>query len=380
MPALSLDFRAGWVPLACEPGDTVAPAITVPTEFAAGTWKAYIWRDDRKTTLLATASVSVVGLVVTPTWLGTATAALVPAGTNRFSGFWELISNEGLSSQRTVVKGDFLVGPRGRAATNATAAITVTISNDTLTITSTAGGGGGGSMTGSAILAALAPVDGTGSGLDADKLDGQHASAFQLVNTDLTVIAGLAPSNDDVLQRKAGAWTNRTPAQLKTDLGVAADITAAVNALVAGAPGALDTLNELATALNNDASFAATITTALAGKQPLDTDLTTIAGLSPGASDFLQFTGGAWANRTPAQARTALAATTKYAALIGDGTSTTLTVTHNLNTADVTPRLRDASTGAEITANWTTVDANTITAGPFLTAPANLSLKVVVVG
>jgi hypothetical protein len=59
MPALSLDFRAGWVPLACEPGDTVAPAITVPTEFAAGTWKAYIWRDDRKTTLLATASVSV---------------------------------------------------------------------------------------------------------------------------------------------------------------------------------------------------------------------------------------------------------------------------------------------------------------------------------
>ena len=40
----------------------------------------------------------------------------------------------------------------------------------------------------------------------------------QPLNTDLTTIGGLTPTNDDVLQRKAGAWTNRTPAQLKTDL------------------------------------------------------------------------------------------------------------------------------------------------------------------
>lgn len=37
---------------------------------------------------------------------------------------------------------------------------------------------------------------------------------------DLTTIAGLSPTNDDVLQRKSGAWTNRTPAQLKLDLGL----------------------------------------------------------------------------------------------------------------------------------------------------------------
>lgn len=37
-------------------------------------------------------------------------------------------------------------------------------------------------------------------------------------DTDLTTIAGLSPSNDDLLQRKSGAWTNRTPAQVKTDL------------------------------------------------------------------------------------------------------------------------------------------------------------------
>lgn len=47
-----------------------------------------------------------------------------------------------------------------------------------------------------------------------------------------------------------------------------AAITAAINALVAAAPGALDTLDELAAALGDDANFAATVSTALAGKVP----------------------------------------------------------------------------------------------------------------
>lgn len=41
---------------------------------------------------------------------------------------------------------------------------------------------------------------------------------LQPLDSDLTAIAALTPSNDDVLQRKSGAWTNRTPAQVKTDL------------------------------------------------------------------------------------------------------------------------------------------------------------------
>lgn len=45
-------------------------------------------------------------------------------------------------------------------------------------------------------------------------------NAKQALDTDLTTIAGLTPSNDDFLQRKAGAWANRTVAQVKTDLGV----------------------------------------------------------------------------------------------------------------------------------------------------------------
>jgi len=43
-------------------------------------------------------------------------------------------------------------------------------------------------------------------------------AASQPLDSDLTAIAALAPTNDDIIQRKAGAWTNRTMAQLITDL------------------------------------------------------------------------------------------------------------------------------------------------------------------
>jgi hypothetical protein len=57
-------------------------------------------------------------------------------------------------------------------------------------------------------------------------------------------------------------------------------ISAAIANLIASAPGALDTLNELAAALGNDPNFATTITNALAGKQPIDSDLTAVAALT----------------------------------------------------------------------------------------------------
>lgn len=47
-----------------------------------------------------------------------------------------------------------------------------------------------------------------------------HGGVYQPVDSDLTVIAGLTPANDDILQRKSGAWINRTIANLKTDLGL----------------------------------------------------------------------------------------------------------------------------------------------------------------
>jgi hypothetical protein len=106
------------------------------------------------------------------------------------------------------------------------------------------------------------------------------------------------------LAGKAATVHTHTAAQIT-------DFTAAVNALIAAvvdaAPASLDTLNELAAALGDDPNFAATITALIGTKQPLDADLTTISGLSPSANDVLQFVSGAWAARSMAQLKTALA-------------------------------------------------------------------------
>jgi len=60
-----------------------------------------------------------------------------------------------------------------------------------------------------------------------------------------------------------------SPGDNDTSIATTAFVAAAVAALVNAAPGALDTLKELADAINDDASFAATMTTALAAKAPL---------------------------------------------------------------------------------------------------------------
>lgn len=65
----------------------------------------------------------------------------------------------------------------------------------------------------------------------------------------------------------AAPGTNTT--QISTTAFVKAAIDVAVAALLNSAPGALDTLDELAAALGDDANFAATITNALALKAPL---------------------------------------------------------------------------------------------------------------
>jgi hypothetical protein len=85
-----------------------------------------------------------------------------------------------------------------------------------------------------------------------------------------------------------------------TAQGVRQERDAVVAQILGGAPaGALDTLTELADALADDANFASTMTTSLAGKQPLDTDLTQIAALVSAADKLPYATGaGAWSLAT----------------------------------------------------------------------------------
>ncbi|HFB2112103.1 TPA: phage tail protein [Escherichia coli] len=63
-----------------------------------------------------------------------------------------------------------------------------------------------------------------------------------------------------------------------TQLATTAFVQAALTALINGAPATLDTLKEIAVAINNDPKFSTTINNALAGKQPLDNTLTNLSG------------------------------------------------------------------------------------------------------
>jgi len=77
----------------------------------------------------------------------------------------------------------------------------------------------------------------------------------------------LAANNLSDLLNPATARTNldvKSSAEITSQISLA--ITAAIDALIGGAPGALDTLNELAAAMADDAAFSATVTAALATK------------------------------------------------------------------------------------------------------------------
>lgn len=100
--------------------------------------------------------------------------------------------------------------------------------------------------------------------------------------------AAIAAAATDATTKASAAQTAAVAsAATYTDTAVSAEasarataISTAINNLVASAPGVLDTLDELAAALGDDPNFAATITTALATKQPVDSDLTAIAALT----------------------------------------------------------------------------------------------------
>lgn len=120
---------------------------------------------------------------------------------------------------------------------------------------------------------AMAEITGLVAALG-NKLDvGYHDALANLTDVD---VAGVA--NGMALLRQASKWIPvalqiNNIAGLETALNgkaTPADITAAINALVAAAPGALDTLNELATALGNDPDFAATVSSALGNRVRVD--------------------------------------------------------------------------------------------------------------
>src|SRR5690606_15724028 len=140
--------------------------------------------------------------------------------------------------------------------------------------------------------------------------NGNLDAKYQPLDSDLTAIAGMTTTaygrgflslaaQDNLMALLSGATeaakgvvelATTAEATTGTDTSRAvtpAGVKAALNALVAGAPGALDTLNELAAAIGDDADFAGSVTSALSGKQPLDPTLTALAGLTTAANKMI---------------------------------------------------------------------------------------------
>ena len=150
--------------------------------------------------------------------------------------------------------------------------------------------------------------DGSGSGLDADTLDGLQLNSddrndsanvvcrtqangyayFGWLNTTsgnngTTAISRIYASHDGFVRYYTPAnfgaqigshisyndLTNKPTIPSLSGYATEAHVSSEISNLIGGAPAALDTLNELAAAIGDDASYASSITTALAAKAPL---------------------------------------------------------------------------------------------------------------
>ena len=93
---------------------------------------------------------------------------------------------------------------------------------------------------------------------------------FSVDGSGNTIIAGdVVVSGGDITLEGTGRIQGVDTVSAATDAANKGYVDDSITDLIGGAPGTLDTLNELAAAINDDASYASTLTTALATKLPL---------------------------------------------------------------------------------------------------------------
>ena len=133
----------------------------------------------------------------------------------------------------------------------------------------------------SAVVATRSYVDaavaGLSSSVDAAYVpEADKGVAFGVASLDANGLVPIAQISDSSVRSKlsgtAGISYNASTGVIGADTTIATRtyVDNAVSGLVNGAPGALDTINELAAAIGNDANYATTLTSALATKAPIN--------------------------------------------------------------------------------------------------------------
>jgi hypothetical protein len=193
------------------------------------------------------------------------------------SGGNVVLSGVGVPSEGTGLNGDFyinssnydiygpktsgswgsatsLVGPTGETGPQGETGATG--SAGTNGATGDTGPAGPGVASGGTTGQYLTKVDGTNYNTQWSTLDlsGKQDVVANVSSTEIGYLDGVTSSIQTQLNAKA----------------TSSDITTAINNLIDGAPAALNTLNELAAAINDDASYASTITTSLGTKAPIE--------------------------------------------------------------------------------------------------------------
>ena len=162
--------------------------------------------------------------------------------------------------------------------------------------------------------------------------------------------------------------------------------TASANGIYVAASGAwnraadFDAASELvgATVFVSEGTASGNTTWNMTTDGPITIDTTALAwtktggGASYTAGDGISISGGAISADPAVVAR-------KYAAAIGDGTSTTVTVTHNLNTQDVAVSVKEVAGNAGVLVDWVANGVNTVQL-TFSVAPSSGQYRVLVVG
>lgn len=164
--------------------------------------------------------------------------------------------------------------------------------------------------------------------------------------------------------------TYATDAALASAVGT---INGQLSAIVTSGTATNNTQNSRLTALEaNDVAMQTSINNVEAAVAALDTTYATDAALASETS-ARESADSALDGRLDALE----AVVTKYAANVGNGSSTAITVSHGLSSSDVIVQVREVSSGEVVACGITVVDSGSVTLN-FNSAPASNSLRVVV--